>query len=117
MTILLRRFLASIFALLALLVLVTVSVTNRNIVTLVLDPFTPDNPVLALQLPLFAYLIAMLILGAIIGGTATWLGQAKWRKLARQRNLEAMRWKGEADRLLRERDAAAPQARALTVAR
>lgn len=112
-----RRLFGSAFVLLALAVLVTLAVTNRKIVPLVLDPFTPDNPVLALELPFFAYLIGMLIIGAVVGGLAVWLSQAKWRKLARQRAQDSMKWKGEVDRLQRERDQKPTETRALTVVR
>lgn len=102
----LRRFFGTILGLLLAAVLVTVAVTNRKIVTLVLDPFTPANPVVAVDLPFYVYLFAMLIVGALIGGMAMWFSQAEWRRMARQRAQEAAKWKGEADRMLRERDQA-----------
>jgi hypothetical protein len=85
--------------------LVTIAVANRHAAQLVLDPFNPKDPVLAVQLPFYAYLFAMLIAGVLLGGLATWLGQGKWRRIARTRTQEAARWKGEAERLTRERDA------------
>ena len=50
-------------------------------------------------------LFAMLIVGVMLGGFETWLNQGKWRRMGRARTHEALRWKGEAERLLRERDA------------
>jgi len=85
--------------------LVTLAVANRHGVRLVLDPFNPQNPVLALELPFYAYLFAMLIVGVVVGGWASWLGQSKWRRAARTRTQDALRWKAEAERLGRERDA------------
>jgi uncharacterized integral membrane protein len=85
--------------------LITLFVINRHDVTLVLDPFNPKDPTFALSLPFFWFMFAMLFVGSLIGGTATWLSQGKWRRTARQRTQEAMRWKAEAERLARERDA------------
>jgi hypothetical protein len=97
---LLCGFVAAIF-------LLTLALINRQTVALILDPFTPNDPVISLALPFYAYLFAMLIVGVIAGGTATWLSQGKWRRIARNRTHEALRWKAEAERLSRERDAAA----------
>lgn len=90
---------------LALVLLLTLAVTNRHGVTFILDPFTPENPVLSISLPFYAYLFGALILGVLAGGAATWINQGKWRRLVRMRTQEAMRWRGEAERLTRERDA------------
>jgi uncharacterized integral membrane protein len=88
------------------IILLTLAVINRHGVRLVLDPFRPDEPVLSLVLPFYAYLIGMLLLGIVIGGLATWLTQARWRRTARRRTAEAQRWQAEADRLAREHQAA-----------
>lgn len=85
--------------------LVTLAVANRHSVRLVLDPFNPLDPVLAAELPFYAYLFAMLIIGVVLGGTATWMSQSRWRRLARARGQDAARWRAEAERLTRERDA------------
>jgi hypothetical protein len=96
-------------------VLVTLAVTNRHPVRLVLDPFRPEAPVLSLELPFYAYLFIVLMTGVILGGLATWATQSKWRRTARSRALEAMRWRAEADRLTREQERAA-EPKALAVA-
>jgi uncharacterized integral membrane protein len=88
----------------AAIILLTLAVINRHGVRLVLDPFRPDEPVLSLVLPFYAYLIGMLVIGIVIGGLATWVTQARWRRTARRRAAEAQRWQSEADR--RERQAA-----------
>jgi uncharacterized integral membrane protein len=87
-------------------ILLTLAVINRHGVRLVLDPFRPDEPVLSLVLPFYVYLIGMLLIGIVIGGLATWVTQARWRRTARRRTAEAHRWQAEADRLMRERQAA-----------
>ena len=83
---------------------VALSVANRHVVRLVLDPFNPQRPVISAELPFYVYLFAMLIIGVVGGGIATWFNQGKWRRLARERTREMQRYKGETERLLRERD-------------
>ncbi len=85
-------------------VLIVFIVVNRHEVLVVLDPFNRADPELSLNLHLGLLLIVVLAIGAFLGGTAGWLSQGKWRKTARQRTQEAMRWKAEAERLTRERD-------------
>lgn len=98
------RILSTIFAFVIILVLVTLSLANRHEVQLVLDPFNPQNPAIGFAMPFFIVLLATLLVGVLVGGLATWMSQGKWRKLARRRTQEALRWKGEVDRLTRERD-------------
>jgi hypothetical protein len=88
-------------------VLVALAVSNRQPVTLVLDPFRPETPALSIDLPFYAYLIGALVVGVILGGMATWMGQSRWRQTARTQGRRAARWQAEADRLAREREAAA----------
>lgn len=89
----------------AAVLLVTLAVSNRHSARLILDPFRPETPAIAIELPLYAYLFGALVIGVVIGGLATWLGQGQWRRTARARAQEAMRWRAEAERLTRERDA------------
>lgn len=100
----LRRIFGLLLAFPAFLFLVTLAVTNKHLVTLKLDPFRPDDPVLALEIPFFYYLLGALIVGVLLGGAATWLTQSHWRRSARTRAQDAVRWRAEADRLARERD-------------
>ena len=102
----LRRFVWILVAFPVAVLLLTLAVANRHGVRLVLDPFRSDEPVLFLVLPFYAYLIGMLVIGIVIGGLATWVTQARWRRTARRRAAEAQRWQSEADRLARERQAA-----------
>lgn len=98
------RLVGMLVMIVAAIVLVTLAVINRHEVRLVLDPFNPQSPDFYLPMPLYAILFAMLIVGVVLGGMASWLSQGKWRKTARQRTQDAMRWKAEAERLTRERD-------------
>ncbi len=99
----LRRLLILPIVLVTAGVLITVFVSNRHPVRIVLDPIS-DIPVLAFELPFFVYLAGALILGVLLGGMRTWVGQSHWRRSARTRAQEAMRWQSEADRLQRERE-------------
>lgn len=99
------RILGLLFGFVAAVFLITLAVANRHTVTLVLDPFNPRDPVLAAELPFYAFLFGMLIVGVILGGIATWMSQSRWRRLARSRGQDAARWRAEAERLTRERDA------------
>ena len=112
----LRRFLRVLIALPVAVLLVTLAVANRHGVRLVLDPFRSDEPMLFLVLPFYAYLFGALLLGVIIGGLTVWRTQARWRRTARRRAAEAQRWRAEADRLTRERQAQTGASRYLEAA-
>ncbi len=100
----LKRALTLLAALPAAVVLIALAVSNRKAVELVLDPFRPEDPALAISLPLYAVIFGALLAGVALGGFVSWLGQSKWRRTARMRAQDAMRWQAEADRLTRERD-------------
>ncbi|MGN6535669.1 MAG: LapA family protein [Mesorhizobium sp.] len=70
-------------------VLIALAVANREMVAFTVDPFNPGNPSLTVTLPFFIFLFAALGLGMIVGGVVTWIRQGRYRKLARQRRLEA----------------------------
>ena len=103
----LRRIVSLLVAFPLGVLIVALAVSNRHAVQLILDPFRPDNPALSLHLPFYAYLLGSLVLGVVLGGTATWMGQSRWRRTARVQGQKAARFQAEADRLSRERDAAA----------
>lgn len=89
-------------------VLIALAVSNRHMVRLVLDPLSPADQALAIETPLFLLLFAALLLGLLLGGFATWLGQGKWRKRARSEKREAAQWQKEANRLNELMEASAP---------
>jgi uncharacterized integral membrane protein len=101
------RYLGYLIGLFAGICILAIAQANRHVVQLGLDPFDAENPVIAIHLPFYGYLLGMLITGVLLGGAATWFTQRKWRRTARQRTQESIRYKAEADRLVRERDAAA----------
>lgn len=96
--------------------LVTLAVANRHGVRMVLDPFNPHDAAIAIELPFYAFLFGILLFGVLLGGLSTWISQGKWRRMARARAQEAMRWKAEAERLSSERDASAAARNQLSVA-
>lgn len=101
----LKRILWLLVAFPAGALLITLAVANRHPARLVLDPFRPETPVISIELPFYAFLFGALVLGVLLGGVATWLSHSRWRRMARVRAQEAVRWHAEADRLMRERDA------------
>lgn len=80
-------------------VVVALSVTNRKPVTVALDPFRPEDPAFAVDVPLFALVLGALVLGIVLGGITVWLNQGIHRKAARSGRRETARLEGERDRL------------------
>ena len=70
-------------------ILIALAVANRGLTAFTLDPFNPGNPALTLQLPLFVLMFVALVVGLLLGSAVTWIRQGRYRKLARQRGLEA----------------------------
>jgi hypothetical protein len=99
-----RRILALFIAFPLGAILIAIAVSNRQPVALILDPFVPENPALSIELPFYAYLLGALVVGVVLGGVATWLGQSRWRQTARAQGQRAQRWQAEADRLTREHE-------------
>lgn len=99
-----KRVISLLIALPAALILVSLALANRHPVRLALNPFRPEDAVLAIQLPFYVYLLLALIAGVALGGIATWFNQGRWRRTARHRTQEARRWQSESERLVRERD-------------
>ncbi len=80
----LRKVVAAIILVPLAVVIIAFAVANRQAVTVSLDPFNPDVPAASVTKPLFVVLIAVLILGVTLGGIASWLRHAKWRRIARR---------------------------------
>jgi uncharacterized integral membrane protein len=81
---------------------VVFAIANRHIVTVSLDPFGSDAPALSAAMPLFILVIALVGLGVVIGGIATWRNQGKWRRNVRQLNGEVRALRDERDALKSE---------------
>jgi uncharacterized integral membrane protein len=93
------KFLKLLILIPAGLVILAFSIANRTVVTVSFDPFSTLGTSSAVNAPLFAVMFAALILGVILGGTATWFTQGAHRRKARLARNEAEQWQEEANRL------------------
>jgi uncharacterized integral membrane protein len=80
----LRKIITAVILVPLAIVIVGFAVANRQLVTISFDPFDASHPAYALTLPLFVIILLLVILGVIVGGTASWLRQHKWRASARR---------------------------------
>jgi hypothetical protein len=84
------------------------AVANRQTVVVSFDPFDPSNPAFIMEPRLYALILALIIGGVILGGTAAWLGQSKWRTRVRSLETEARRLRQDNERLQRRAGMADP---------
>ncbi|CAN1487203.1 Lipopolysaccharide assembly protein A domain containing protein [Rhabdaerophilaceae bacterium] len=86
------RFLKLLLLLPIAAVLVLLAVANRQVVSLVLDPFTRGPDAMSITLPLFMLAFAILAVGVVLGYCAAWFAQGQYRKAARtyKRECEAL---------------------------
>lgn len=91
------------------IVLIALAVANRELVPFTLDPFHPGNPALTISLPFFVFLFVALLVGVLIGSAATWIGQSRFRRLARQREQEVRSLRDAAIRVAPAKTAALPR--------
>jgi uncharacterized integral membrane protein len=119
----LRKVLTIVIVVPLAVLIVAFAVANRQVVTLSFDPFSSADPAYAAKLPLFVLIFALVILGVIVGGVATWLRQASWRRTARaldadvrmlHQELEAMRRRA-AEEAARQEDMRREDARRLSL--
>lgn len=92
------RFIKLIILVPIAILLIVLSVANRHLVTLALNPFRPEDSVLSVSLPLFIFLFLALMIGVVIGSMTTWFSQGRYRKQAREEAHEARKWRDEAGR-------------------
>lgn len=79
-------------------VLILLCVANRQMVTLALNPFRPDDQVLGVSAPFFVFLFLTLILGVLLGSAATWMAQGRHRRRARTEAKSAVQMQAEAEK-------------------
>src|SRR6516165_6667487 len=84
-----RKFLRALIFIPLALIFVVFAVANRHFVTVSFDPFNSADPSVSVSLPLFLLIIVVAILGVLAGGSATWFGQRRWRRAARQHEADA----------------------------
>lgn len=83
-------------------VLVVVALANRQPVAVNLNPFAPVMAEPAGGgVPLFLVLYAVLLIGVLLGGTATWISQSVHRRRERHWRREAQQLSAELDRIRR----------------
>lgn len=98
----------------AAILILLFAVANREVVKISLDPFNPTAPALTFETPLFLLLFAVLMVGVVLGGCASWLKQGKHRRSGRVARAEAERHRAEVERLkTQQKDAAAPRMTAI----
>jgi uncharacterized integral membrane protein len=81
-----------------LVAVVLLAVANDQTITVHLNPFNVDDPVLRVNLALYQLAFGLFVLGALIGALVTWAGQHKYRSRSRHRKDEAQFWQSRAER-------------------
>jgi uncharacterized integral membrane protein len=101
------RFLKALLLLPVAIIVVLLAVANRAPVRLSLDPFSQDAPEFATEVPLYAVILAAVMVGVVIGGVGAWLSQSKHRRARRQYSREARQLRTDSERM-RAKAAPAP---------
>src|SRR5919201_505952 len=78
-----RRIAAALILVPLAIILVSLAVANRQSVVVSFDPFDPAHPALTRALPLYLLMLVILIGGVLLGGSAGWVRQGKWRRAGR----------------------------------
>lgn len=84
------------------LIAVVLAVANRTPVTLSLDPLARETSAFSVSVPLFAVVFVAVILGVVIGGTAVWWKQGRYRKRCRLAESELSSARSDVERLRAE---------------
>ena len=95
-----------------LVAVVLLAVANDHTVTLRLNPFDPEDPVLRILIPLYQVAFIFFVLGALAGAVVAWSGQRKYRRRARDRREEAALWQARAEWSEHSKAEARPPSRA-----
>jgi len=66
------------------LAVAAIAVANRKSTLLSFDPFSANQPAIALQLPLFWIILSAALVGIVLGGWSSWLAQAPLRRTIRE---------------------------------
>lgn len=91
-----RKLVNYIFLLPLAIVLVLLSVANRQPTRFSLDPLNAESPALSVEYPLFVFLFLAFLLGMLVGGFLVWISQGRYRKALREKSLEAEKLRGDA---------------------
>jgi len=90
-----RKFFTALVLIPLGVIFVVFAVANRHAVTVSFDPFNSTDPSLGVRLPLFVVIIAVAILGVVVGGTATWFRQRHWRRAARRHEADVRQMRAQ----------------------
>ena len=85
------------------IILILLSVANRQLVNFSLDPLNTETPAIAFTLPFFVFLFLALFLGMALGAFMTWFSQGKYRKALREKSYEANRLRREKEEMADEK--------------
>jgi hypothetical protein len=103
-----RRFVFAVILVPVAAALVGFAVANRQPVTVLFDPFESD-PAHSLTVPLYLLGFAVLVVGVLLGGSAAWIEQGKWRRARARLAAETRALRAELEVLRRpERHALPP---------
>jgi len=97
-----RKIVTAIFLVPLAVIIIAFAVANRQTVVVSFDPFDSAQPAFAASMPLFVLIFVLLILGVLIGGTAAWLRQGRWRQSARRLDGDIRELRAEMDDLRRQ---------------
>lgn len=92
-----KRIVAVLVLLPAAIIIIALSLANRQPVELIVPNFD-GTPLFGATIPLFALVFLTLFLGLILGSLSTWLRQARYRRAAEMRKAEAEKAKREAEK-------------------
>lgn len=67
-----------------LIVVVLLAVANDQTVTVHLNPFSTDDPMLRVELPLYQLAFLIFVVGALVGALVAWRGQQRRRARVRR---------------------------------
>ncbi|MFZ1815226.1 MAG: LapA family protein [Rhizobiaceae bacterium] len=100
----LRKILTALVLVPVGILLVVLSVANRQMVSLRLDPFSEVGPAISIDMPFFVFIFSAVLTGLVIGGIATWFSQGVHRRRAARLAKEAQNWQAEAERQKKRAD-------------
>lgn len=96
------------------IVLVLFALANRHMIDVRFDPLMTDPPLVgSIQIPLFLLIYAILMVGIVLGGTATWFAQGGQRQQKRLWRKQAKRMETERDEVKRDSEDSAGDHNAL----
>ena len=89
--------------------LIVFALANRHLVAVNFNPFAPVEASVApgYGVPLFVVLYVVLLVGVLLGGTATWFAQGRHRRREKHWRREAHMLNGELEKLRRNTGQAA----------